>query len=202
MKPYNPLEKENLGKSVADSLAQQEPVPLGSIARFLGAGVYSIYYSGDFDVYAKLVEWNHKEGNLVVPIYVGKAVPTGARKGNVDPGDSAKGTSLFTRLAEHRKSIEQVSNLKIEDFWCRFLVVDDIWIPLGESLLIQCHRPIWNSLIDGFGNHDPGTGRHKGARPPWDTIHPGRSWAEKCGLSSLTPEQIRQQILDYWTACE
>jgi hypothetical protein len=66
-------------------------------------------------------------------------------------------------------SLDQASNLEIDDFWCRFLVVDDIWIPLGESLLIQRHRPIWNSLIDGFGNHDLGSGRRKGARPNWDT---------------------------------
>jgi hypothetical protein len=198
MKPYNPLEKENLGKSVADSLTIQKPVPLGSIDRFTGAGVYSIYYTGDFDAYARLGVWNHDEDNLSVPIYVGKAVPTGGRKGNVDPEVSAKGTALFSRLDEHRKSIEQVSNLEIEDFWCRYLVVDDIWIPLGESLLIQRHRPIWNSLIDGFGNHDPGAGRHKGARPNWDTLHPGRSWAERCAPSKLTEEQIRHYIEEYW----
>jgi hypothetical protein len=197
MKPYNPLEKENLGKSVADSLTNQKPVPLGSIERFSGAGVYAIYYTGGFDAYAKLAEVNSGEDDLNVPIYVGKAVPTGGRKGNVDPGISAKGTALFSRLEEHRKSIEQVSNLEIEDFWCRYLVVDDIWIPLGESLLIQRHRPIWNSLIDGFGNHDPGAGRHKGARPNWDTLHPGRSWADRCAPSKLTEGQIRRQICDH-----
>jgi hypothetical protein len=44
MKPYNPLEKENLGKSVAESLIHQVPIPLGSIERFSGAGIYAIYY--------------------------------------------------------------------------------------------------------------------------------------------------------------
>ena len=165
MKPYNPLEKENLGKSVADSLVSKAPVPLGGVERFHGAGVYAIYYTGTFDVYSELGIWNSGEDGVKVPIYVGKAVPTGGRKGNVDPEVSAKGTALFSRLEEHRKSIEQTSNLKIEDFSCRYLVVDDIWIPLGESLLIQRHRPIWNSVIDGFGNHDPGAGRRKGARP-------------------------------------
>lgn len=198
MKPYNPLEKENLGKSVADSLIQQTPVPLGAIERFSGAGVYVIYYKGDFDAYSKLKEWNSSDIGLHVPIYVGKAVPTGGRKGNVDPDVSAKGTALFSRLDEHRKSIQQAENLKIEDFWCRYLVVDDIWIPLGESLLIQRHRPIWNSMLDGFGNHDPGVGRHKGARPNWDTLHPGRTWAERCAPSKLTEAQILTQIEKYW----
>jgi hypothetical protein len=199
MKPYNPLEKENLGKSVADSLIKQKPVPLGAVERFSGAGVYAIYYTGEFDTYSKLRDWNTSVDDLNVPIYVGKAVPTGGRKGNIDPEVSAKGAALFSRLDEHRKSIEQVTNLEIADFWCRFLVVDDIWIPLGESLLIQRHRPIWNSLIDGFGNHDPGSGRHKGARPNWDTLHPGRSWANRCAPSKLTEAQIRLHIDEYWT---
>lgn len=198
MKPYNPLEKENLGKSVADSLMKQKPVPLASVPRFSGAGVYAIYYLGDFDAYQTLRKWNPCSDELNTPIYVGKAIPTGGRKGNVDPDVAAKGAALFNRLDEHRKSIEQSSNLQIADFWCRYLVVDDIWIPLGESLLIQRHRPIWNSLIDGFGNHDPGSGRHQGARPSWDTLHPGRTWATKCAPSRLSEERIRQQITEYW----
>jgi len=198
MKPYNPLEKENLGKSVADSLVCKAPVPLGAVERFHGAGVYAIYYTGNFDAYAELGNWNRGEDGVNIPIYVGKAVPTGGRKGNVDPEVSAKGTALFSRLEEHRKSIEQTSNLDIRDFSCRYLVVDDIWIPLGESLLIQRHRPIWNSVIDGFGNHDPGAGRRKGARPSWDTLHPGRTWADRCAPSKLNESQIRARISEFW----
>ena len=200
MKPYNPLEKENLGRSVADSLMMQAPVPLSSIGRFIGAGVYAIYYTGDFEPYAKLGEWNCIGKDLDFPIYVGKAVPKGGRKGKVSPEESATGTPLFQRLNEHRKSIEQTANLAISDFRCRYLVVDDIWIPLGESLLIRRHRPIWNSLIDGFGNHTPGEGRFKGSRPAWDVLHPGRPWADKCAPSSLSEEQIRHHIDQYWAA--
>jgi Eco29kI restriction endonuclease len=129
---HNPLEKENLGKSVAYSLIKQKPVLLGSVERFSGAGVYAIYYTGDFESYSKLRDWNTRVDGLNVPIYVGKAVPTGGRKGNIDPEISAKGAALFNRLDEHRKSIEQATNLELGDFWCRYLVVDDIWIPLGE----------------------------------------------------------------------
>ena len=202
MKPYNPLEKENLGKSVADSLVKQPSVRLDSIERFQGAGVYAIYYTGDFDAYSNLGAWNTGDKGLTVPIYVGKAVPTGGRKGLLRPEASAEGTALFKRLEEHRKSVEQASNLNIEHFWCRYLVVDDVWIPLGESLLIQRHRPIWNSVIDGFGNHTPGKGRFEGARPAWDTLHPGRTWAEKCAPSKSTEEQIRHHIELYWNAYE
>lgn len=202
MKPYNPLEKENLGKSVALSLIKQKAVPLSSVSRFSGAGVYAIYYLGNFDAYARLKDWNKNSEDPSLPIYIGKAIPTGGRKGIVDPEVSAKGSALFSRLDEHRKSIEQAGNLSIEDFLCRFLVVDDIWIPLGESLLIQYYRPIWNSLIDGFGNHDPGAGRHQGARPAWDTLHPGRTWANRCAPSKLTEAQIRHHIMEYWNLYE
>lgn len=202
MKPYNPLEKKNLGKSVADSLTKQEAVPLGSIKSFEGAGIYVIYYSGNYEPYSKLGELNRNEHGPTVPIYIGKAIPSGGRKGLTDPEISAKGKKLFSRLEEHRKSIEATSNLDIADFSCRHLVVDDVWIPLGESLLIQRHRPIWNSLIDGFGNHTPGAGRFKGARPSWDTLHPGRSWAEMCAPSKLSEEQILHHIGQYWEAYE
>ena len=80
----------------------------------------------------------------------------------------------------------------------RFLVVDDIWIPLGESLLIAKFAPIWNKLIDGFGNHDPGKGRYEGARPKWDTLHPGRGWADKCAARIETPKQIAEEIKAYF----
>ncbi|MFD2257247.1 Eco29kI family restriction endonuclease [Luteolibacter algae] len=202
MKPYNPLEKENLGKSVADSLTNQMLVPLGSVESFEGAGIYVIYYTGSFAPYAQLGEWNSGANGPMIPIYIGKAVPTGGRKGLADPEISAKGKKLFKRLEEHRKSIEETSNLDIADFCCRYLVVDDVWIPLGESLLIQRHRPIWNSLIDGFGNHTPGKGRFAGARPSWDTLHPGRHWAEKCAPSRLSEEQILHHIEQYWKTYE
>jgi hypothetical protein len=200
MKPYNPLEKENLGKSVAISLIKQKAVPIAEIARFQGAGIYAIYYIGHFDAYAPMKTWNSGNEEFNLPIYIGKAVPTGGRKGNVDPEVSARGSALINRLDEHRKSIEQAENLDTKDFWCRFLVVDDIWIPLGESLLIQHYRPIWNSLIDGFGNHDPGSGRHQGARPNWDTLHPGRHWAVRCAPSKLTELQIRERVEDFWNS--
>lgn len=49
-----------------------------------------------------------------------------------------------------------------------------------EAALIKINKPLWNTALDGFGNHDPGSGRYKQAKSDWDLIHPGRSWAEKC----------------------
>ena len=107
---------------------------------FSGAGVYALYYLGDFPAYEVLAEVN-RNGQYACPIYVGKAVPDGARKGgqgdDVDPG-----TALFKRLTDHAKSLDAATNLKLEDFRCRFLSVDDIWIPLTESLLIERFNPV------------------------------------------------------------
>ncbi len=44
----------------------------------------------------------------------------------------AAGKALHKRLKEHAESVKTAENLEINDFYYRFLVVDDIWIPLGE----------------------------------------------------------------------
>lgn len=197
--PYNPLDKVNLGASVAEAMLGREVHPLGSLVPFQGAGIYAIYYTGDFDAYRPIRERN-SDGKWQVPIYVGKAVPPGARKGNV--GLSSPGTTsvLFKRLVEHAESIKATTNLNIEDFHCRYLVVDDIWIPLGESLLIAKFAPVWNTLVDGFGNHDPGAGRYEGLRPRWDVLHPGRAWGEKCKQRPESAEQIKEDVVRYLKA--
>ena len=142
---------------------------------FLGAGIYALYYSGPFPAYRHLVTQN-ADGHWSAPIYVGKAVPPGARKGGYGLSGSP-GDVLHRRLREHATSLQQVTNLAVSDFVCRYLVVDDIWIPLGESLLITMFSPLWNQRLDGFGNHDPGKGRYNQQRSAWDEIHPGRPWA-------------------------
>lgn len=157
--PYNPLDKANLGQSVADALLKQPVIPMEALSPFDGAGTYAIYYLGNFQPYLPISEKN-RDRQFSSPIYVGKAVPQGARKGLYEIG-SQPGPVLFNRLREHASSIAQAENLVLSDFYCRFLVVDDIWIPLGESLLINRFNPLWNSVIDGFGNHDPGGGRYK-----------------------------------------
>lgn len=186
--PFNPLDKQNLAASVAEALLGRKAHPLAGLESFNGAGIYAIYYTGKFAPYAPLAKRN-AGGRLEAPIYVGKAVPQGARKGGVGTtGPTTK--ALFNRLKEHAESIQAASNLELKDFVCRFLVVDDIWIPLGESLLIAKFSPIWNTIIDGFGNHDPGRGRYQGMRPRWDVLHPGRSWAAKCQPRPENREQI------------
>src|SRR6266481_3209145 len=188
---FNPLDKKNLGASVANSLLSQSVHPLGRLKDFTGAGVYAIYYTGKFPAYAAIASLNLRD-KFDTPIYVGKAVSAGSRKGGHLESESSK--VLYRRLCEHAESLRSVENLDIDDFYCRYLVVEEIWIPLGESLLISRFTPIWNNLIDGFGNHDPGGGRYQGMRPRWDVIHPGRKWALNCKERLETVESITNEI--------
>lgn len=190
--PYNPLDKLHLGESVANAILQRPVEPLPPPDVFLGAGVYAIYYTGDFPLYQKIAERN-RNNQFAQPIYVGKAIPAGARRGGLRLS-VARSRALFNRLADHAQSVEQASNLKREDFYCRYLVVDDIWIPLGESLLIQRFAPVWNTTLDGFGNHDPGGGRYNQQRSPWDVLHPGRGWALKCKDNERTEAEITGSV--------
>lgn len=192
--PFNPLDKRNLGASVAEALLSSRVHPLDDIEPFPGAGIYAIYYVGDFPAYEAIAKQN-REGRFLAPIYVGKAVPEGARKGG-GAGES-RTRALYKRLAEHAESLRVVDNLDVTDFFCRFLVVEDIWIPLGESLLIARFAPVWNSLVDGFGNHDPGKGRHQGKRPRWDVLHPGRAWSLNCQERPETTETIACEVKTY-----
>lgn len=189
---YNPLDKKNLGASVAQALLGRKPRKLADLESFVGAGVYAIYYCGKFLPYGRIAALNRGE-DPQAPIYVGKAIPAGGRKGS-QPIEQVTTKALFRRLKEHAESISSTTNLNLEDFSCRFLVVDDIWIPLGESLMIAKFSPLWNLVIDGFGNHDPGAGRYQGLMPRWDVLHPGRSWAAKCRPRDESAEQIALEV--------
>ncbi len=195
-KPYNPLEKRRLAESIVRELLVRPAEPLPPPELFVGAGIYLIYYTGEHLLYKPLAALNNTEPTY--PIYVGQAAGPGARKGGFAEG--TKQPALFNRLSQHAGSLHQATNLDIEDFRCRYLVVDDIWIGLAESLLIERYRPLWNIVVDGFGNHDPGSGRHQGKRPNWDTLHPGRAWASRLQPSTLSLVAIEQKVRAYLLA--
>ncbi|WP_245613180.1 Eco29kI family restriction endonuclease [Skermanella stibiiresistens] len=160
--------------------------------------MYLIYYSGEnkpFAPYDRIADLNRNNA-FTHPIYAGKAVPAGGRRGTIDT-DGSLGFALWSRLTEHSDTIRSVSNLSISDFWARFLVVDDTWIGHGEGLLLRHFRPIWNQVLDGFGNHDPGSGRYNQRRSPWDTVHPGRAWAFRCADHPKSSEQMLVEIETY-----
>ena len=73
---FNPLDKGNLGVSVADALLAKKPIPLPLDETFDGAGIYAIYYTGGFPAYKKIADRN-RGGKFDAPIYVGKAIICG-----------------------------------------------------------------------------------------------------------------------------
>jgi hypothetical protein len=180
--PYNPLNKENLAKSIERTLLGRPAIPLEGATKIVGAGVYAIYYAGGFQPYSG-IRFEPSAGGVGRPIYVGKAIPQGGRTGGLDK-DASKGDALNTRLGIHKRSLRQAENLDIADFWFRFLLVDDVWIPLGENVLIHNFQPLWNSALFGFGNNAPGRGREKQVRSPWDVLHPGRTAFKKLPMES------------------
>ena len=169
---YDPLDYGNLTMNLVRVLMTQRPKPLPLTERFNGPGVYALFYDGDYGPYEGI-----RSPSADQPIYVGKAVPPGARKGKTEIDTSS--AALYTRLRQHVGSIKAVRNLRIEDFRCRYLVVVPLWITMAERLLIEHHQPCWNVCLEGFGLHDPGRKRSEGERSWWDTLHPGRLWAEK-----------------------
>ena len=128
---YDPLNYQNLARSVVTALLENEVSPFPPEVEFPGSGVYAMYYIGKLPFYAQIASKDCR-----MPIYVGKAVPKGARKGS--SGDEAsRGTELYDRLRQHANSIEQITNLRLEEFRCRYLVVVPVWITLAERFLIE-----------------------------------------------------------------
>lgn len=163
--------------------------------RFLGGGVYALYYCGDFEHYAELTKMNKSSYKL--PLYVGKAVPPGWRTARSNVSESAE---LYSRLREHTRSISQATNLEVDHFRCRFMILTDIEADLVvpvEARLIRKHKPLWNMVVDGFGNHDPGKGRYNQAKSEWDVIHPGRIWAKRLKAEAPSLTSVVDKIQKY-----
>ena len=169
---YDPLTYDNLMRGLIVYCEQQKQANLhrgSDLDSVAGPGVYSLYYAGDLEIYSPINDSDR-------PVYVGKAVPPGSRKGATPDPDAP---ALRRRLVEHSKSIGQAANLDLSHFYFRSLAVVPVWITLAERFLIDHYRPVWNLCLDGFGDHDPGSGRYQGERSWWDTLHPGRTWAER-----------------------
>src|SRR5690349_16800365 len=76
-KPYSPIDAPTM-REITDNIVQMlEKQDCLSFppAPFRGAGVYAIYYFGDFPLYHPIMVENLFE--CAMPIYIGKAVPQG-----------------------------------------------------------------------------------------------------------------------------
>lgn len=170
-------------------------------ASFKGRGVYAIYYIGKDPPYARYAEFNRTA--YEIPIYVGKAVPKGWRRSRTSDDSENQSSELFSRLRQHHNSLKLAPNLNADDFMCRFVIFEHTgsdMISTVEAALIKLNRPLWNTAVDGFGNHDPGKGRYEQARSDWDVIHPGRKWADKCNGIHKTKTVILTKVKTHLVA--
>jgi hypothetical protein len=184
---FDPSNPKIVGRFTALALVAQARIPLASINRFYGAGVYAIYYRGEFAPYRPL-------SGAETPIYVGKASPAG--DGTRTPRE--QGERLVARLNDHRKNISKATTtLDIADFDARFLVVQSGWEKSAEDYLISLFRPIWNSEVDilyGLGKHGDNAEVRANKRSPWDTLHPGRAWAVATKEDGRSRERIAADL--------
>ena len=191
---YNPLDYDTISESMATALMDSPLIDLEDVAHFYGNGVYSLFYTGSFAPYRALSNINNAlPGSW--PIYIGKAAPNN-RKGDIDTSivDTPEaGSALFERTQDHLKSIRLVDNLNPEDFQIRLMVCSYMWVPMVETALIARYIPIWNAVLDGFGNHDPGGRRVGGKMSKWDTLHPGRPWVAARKLAPAVPQNHLEQ---------
>lgn len=188
---FDPSDPRLIGRFVALALVAQPTVPMADLQRFYGSGVYAIYYRGDFPLYAPIRDTE-------TPIYVGQAAPDNPRARN----PSEQGEKLSGRLNDHRRSIAK-TELRLEDFVCRTLVVQSGFETAAEDYLIHLFEPVWNNetnLVFGLGKHGDAATTRGNSRSPWDTLHPGRAWAMNELLQDAkSPDEIAQQLEQHFT---
>ena len=188
--PYEPLDTLNLARSIQQEILAQPRLPISDMRQTAGAGVYAIYYQGDLPIYQPLSA--SIGSDFEIPIYVGKAIPRGGRVGGITR-DSALGRRLGERLGIHADSIA-ATNLNVEHFSARALVVADVWIALGENMLITQFSPVWNLIAAGFGNKAPGKGRQGQKLSLWDTLHVGRGHSADLEPNPIGADEISARI--------
>ena len=190
---FDPSNPKIIGRFTALALVAQPPRPLASLGRFYGSGVYAVYYTGAFPVYRPV-------SGSETPIYVGKAGP--ALQGARDARD--QGERLAARLNDHRKNIRKAaSSLNLEDFSARFLVVQSGWETAAEDYLIHLFKPVWNSETDilyGLGKHGDAAETRANKRSPWDSLHPGRAWAEASKEDARSIARIETDLAAHFLA--
>jgi hypothetical protein len=181
---FDPSNPKVIGRFIALALVAQPRQPLAEIEKFYGSGVYAIYYRGEFRAYAPL-------SKSETPIYVGQAAP--AENNAKTPME--QGDRLSRRLEDHHKNVgKAASTLAIGDFEYRALVVQSGWETAAEDYLIHLFKPIWNNetkILYGLGKHGDAAVTRGNRRSPWDTLHPGRTWA---GASKLVDAHSPAQI--------
>lgn len=188
---------EDIIKSKAEKFRKlrQRQFPL---KKFNGSGIYALYYNGSNELYK--TPNVHNTNSQPYPIFIGRT-PANLKANELE--EKKKLTSLYQKIKEQARSIEEAKNLDIQDFTCKCMLLEKEEVLLSEAIeahLVNKYRPTWNSCIEGFANHNPGKGRSKQAPSEWDVVHPGRNWAKKLKGYPKNKKSIRKKLQKYMEA--
>lgn len=178
-----------LSRFFAFNFIEQPLLQFSSISdiKFYGSGAYALYYTG------KIIEPYLPLSQTETPIYVGKAIPaTPSAETAFD-----QGPAIWKRLKEHSKSI-RAGGLDPADFQYRYAVIQSGMESAVEDFMIRLFKPIWNKEVKvcyGIGKHGDAATTRRNRRSPWDTMHPGRSWAEATTQDQSSRSEIIGQIV-------
>jgi hypothetical protein len=191
--PFNPIEIPNIALNLVLEVLEQSVHSFPPSDAAVGAGVYLLYYSGDHIAYRPMKDIN-TGASPKLPIYVGKADRKGKRKGFTF--EAGQGSEIQSRSRNHVASIEKVDDLNPAEFACRFLSIEDAFIGLAESVLVSIFDPLWNRILDGFGNNPTGGPRSTQAISKWDLFHPGRRRGS--GAGKINRNDLEKLVSDYF----
>ena len=189
---YDPLRRENLGRSVQWALLARPPVRMDLLPDISGCGIYAIYYTGAISLYEPIAR-----SSFQMPIYVGKADPEGSRKGlNVVPAWAGK--NLRKRLGQHQRKLDASQDFASADFWVRYLPADDLFTPIAERLMIVAFRPVWNLVLEGFGVNPQGGRREaQQLRPAWHELHKGVPSFERMTPHGVQARELQERVASH-----
>ena len=139
---YNPLDKINLAKSIEIEILRHDPIPLGDVGDVIGAGVYAIYYAGRLAGSAK------SRPPIETVLGSNRSMserPSQREAEKVDRRKTHPRDRPSPNASANMLVINEATNLSIDDFQVRHLVVDDVWIPLGENILIETFKPVFRT---------------------------------------------------------
>lgn len=161
---FDPLSTIELTAQICRKFEEQPSVPLAEVPPFDGAGLYAIYYTGSNNPLYRPLR------GYLIPVYVGSAQFHSSATGRT----IRSRVPLHLRVREHQRSIGE-SDLDIGDFAVRLLLMPDVHIDLGENGLRVGYKPVWNSVLRGFGSHEQGAQTRTSAQTIWDSVHAGRA---------------------------
>ncbi len=178
-----------VGEVIVYMMEREPKEQLSAIQPFYASGVYILYYHDGLRAYEAITRTD-------CPIYVGSAGPETPNA----PTPKLQGTRLYDRMMEHlKKSISQSRNLKPEEFFCRYMVVQSGLEKAAEDFLIRRYWPVWNKesrVCAGVGKHGDVARRELS---DWDVLHGGREWAgAQKSRAGKTPAIVEANILNHF----